>query len=70
MNGIKVADYYRYQLINISNPESRSYIPHRTGGPSPDIVGTGLFGNLDEGTGKCYGILSLRNRKIHWLLPC
>lgn len=21
MNGIKVADYYRYQLINISNPE-------------------------------------------------
>ena len=30
MNGIKVADYYRYQLINISNPESKSYIPHRT----------------------------------------
>ena len=24
MNGIKVADYYRYQLINISNPESKS----------------------------------------------
>ena len=48
MNGIKVADYYRHQLINISNPESRSFIPHRKGGPSQDITGTGLVGNLDE----------------------
>lgn len=41
MNGIKVADYYRYQLINISNPESRSYIPHRTGGPSQTLLELG-----------------------------
>ena len=43
MNGIKVADYYRYQLINISNPESRSYIPHRTGGPSQTLLELGSF---------------------------
>lgn len=41
MNGIKVADYYRYQLINISNPESKSYIPHRTGGPSQTLLELG-----------------------------
>lgn len=41
MNGIKVADYYRYQLINISNPESRSYIPHRTGAPSQTLLELG-----------------------------
>lgn len=41
MNGIKVADYYRHQLINISNPKSNSYIPHRTGGPSQTLLELG-----------------------------
>ena len=41
MNGIKVADYYRHQLINISNPESRSFIPHRKGGPSQTLLELG-----------------------------
>lgn len=41
MNGIKVADYYRHQLINISNPQSKSYIPHRKGGPSQTLLELG-----------------------------
>lgn len=41
LNGIKVADYYRHQLINISNPESNSYIPHRKGGPSQTLLELG-----------------------------
>ena len=36
LNGIKVADYYRHQLLNLINPNSPSYIKHRAhnGGPS------------------------------------
>ena len=30
-NGIKVADYYRHQLLNLINPESPSYIRLRNG---------------------------------------
>lgn len=41
MNGIKVADYYRHQLISLSNPESESYIPHRNGGPSQTLLELG-----------------------------
>lgn len=41
MNGIKVADYYRHQLISISNPQSASYIPHRKGGPSQTLLELG-----------------------------
>ena len=41
MNGIKVADYYRHQLVNLSNPKSKSYIPHRKGGPSQTLLELG-----------------------------
>lgn len=41
MNGIKVADYYRHQLVNLSNPESKSYIPHRKGGASQTLLELG-----------------------------
>lgn len=41
MNGIKVADYYRHQLISISNPQSASYIPHRKGGASQTLLELG-----------------------------
>lgn len=41
MNGIKVADYYRHQLANISNPHSKSFIPHRKGGPSQILLELG-----------------------------
>lgn len=38
LHGIKVADYYHHQLISISNPKSKHYIPHRTGGPSQTLL--------------------------------
>lgn len=41
MNGIKVADYYRHQLISISDPQSASYIPHRKGGASQTLLELG-----------------------------
>lgn len=41
LNGIKVADYYRHQLISISNPNSKSFIPHRKGGPSQTLLELG-----------------------------
>lgn len=41
MNKIKVADYYRHQLVNLSNPQSKSYIPHRKGGPSQTLLELG-----------------------------
>ena len=41
MNGVKVADYYRHQLINISNPKSKSFISHRQGGPSQTLLEPG-----------------------------
>lgn len=41
MNGIKVADYYRHQLISISAPSSKSYIPHRKGGASQTLLELG-----------------------------
>ncbi len=40
-NGIKVADYYRHQLISISNPDSKHYIAHRTGGASQTLLELG-----------------------------
>lgn len=43
LNGIKVADYYRHQLLNLINPESPSYIRHRTGGPSQILVEFGAL---------------------------
>lgn len=41
LNGIKVADYYRHQLVNISNPDSKSHIPHRKGGASQTLLELG-----------------------------
>ena len=41
MNGIRVADYYRHQLVGISNPKSPSFIPHRKGGPSQTLLELG-----------------------------
>ena len=41
IGGIRVADYYRHQLVSLTNPESRSYIAHRTGGPSQTLLELG-----------------------------
>lgn len=41
LNGIKVADYYRHQLVAISDSTSKHYIPHRTGGPSQTLLELG-----------------------------
>ena len=43
LGGIKVADYYHHQLLNLINPESPSYIKHRTGGPSQILVEFGAL---------------------------
>lgn len=43
LNGIKVADYYRHQLLNLINPDSPSFIPHRKGGPSQILVEFGAL---------------------------
>ncbi len=42
-NGIKVADYYRHQLRNLTREGSTSYIPHRTGGPSQTMLELGAL---------------------------
>lgn len=41
LNGIRVADYYRHQLVSLSDSLSKSYIPHRTGGPSQTLLELG-----------------------------
>ena len=43
LNGIKVAEYYRHQLLNLINPASPSYIRHRNGGPSQILVEFGAL---------------------------
>lgn len=45
LNGIRVADYYRHQLLCLTNPESPSYIKHRApnGGPSQILVEFGAL---------------------------
>lgn len=45
INGIKVADYYRRQIIKLTDPNSPTYIPHRasTQGPHQNLV---EFGGL------------------------
>ncbi|WEK33582.1 MAG: DUF2264 domain-containing protein [Candidatus Pseudobacter hemicellulosilyticus] len=45
VNGIRVADYYRYQLLRLLDPASPSYIPHRSknGGPSQILVEFGAL---------------------------
>lgn len=41
LHDIRVADYYRHQLISLSNPDSKSFIPDRTGGPSQTLLELG-----------------------------
>lgn len=43
LNDIKVADYYRRQLLNLIDPQSPSYIRHRDGGPSQILVEFGAL---------------------------
>ena len=43
LNGIRVADYYRHQLASLIDPESPSFIPLRTGGPSQILVEFGAL---------------------------
>lgn len=45
LNGIKVADYYRHQILNLINPESPGFIRHRpvNGGPSQNLVEFGAL---------------------------
>lgn len=45
LNGMKVGDYYRHQLLNLINPESPSFIKHRApnGGPSQNLVEFGAL---------------------------
>lgn len=38
LHGIKVADYYRHQLMAITNPKSKHFIAKRTGGPSQTLL--------------------------------
>lgn len=41
LHNIRVADYYRHQLISLSDPDSKSFIPDRTGGPSQTLLELG-----------------------------
>lgn len=43
INGVNVADYYRYQITQLVNPESSSFIPHRKGGTSQILVEFGAL---------------------------
>ncbi|MFC5683062.1 DUF2264 domain-containing protein [Flavobacterium sp. MAHUQ-51] len=45
INNIKVADYYRYQITQLTNPQSASYIVPRSknGGPSQNLVEFGAL---------------------------
>jgi hypothetical protein len=45
INGIKVADYYRYHLVKLTDPKSSTFIPHRpkTSGPKQVLVEFGAI---------------------------
>lgn len=45
IGGIKVADYYRHQLLSLINPQSPAFIPHRAknGGPNQNLVEFGAL---------------------------
>lgn len=45
LNGIKVADYYRHQLLNLLDPKSPSYVKplSKNGGPSQTLVEFGAL---------------------------
>ena len=42
-HGIKVAEYYRHQLLSLIDPDSPSFIRHRNGGPSQILVEFGAL---------------------------
>lgn len=41
LNGIKVGDYYRHQLVALTDSTNKNYIPLRTGGPSQTLLELG-----------------------------
>ncbi len=41
LNSIKVADYYRHQLVALTDSTNKNYIPLRTGGPSQTLLELG-----------------------------
>ena len=43
LNGIKVGDYYRQQLRNMSDPSKSGYIQHLKGGPSQTLLEFGAL---------------------------
>lgn len=45
LNGVKVADYYRHQILSLINPKSPAFIKHRPvdGGPSQNLVEFGAL---------------------------
>lgn len=43
LNGIKVGDYYRQQLRNMSDPSKSGYVQHLKGGPSQTLVEFGAL---------------------------
>ncbi len=44
LNNIRVADYYRHQIVSLINPESPAFIKHRgSGGPSQILVEFGAL---------------------------
>ena len=43
LNGVKVGDYYRQQLRNMSDPSKSGYIQHLKGGPSQTLVEFGAL---------------------------
>ncbi len=43
LNGIKVADYYRRQLLNLIRPDSPTFVPHLKGGPNQILVEFGAL---------------------------
>lgn len=42
-NGVPVAEYYRYQLTQMLNPESKCFIPKRNGGASQILIEMGAI---------------------------
>lgn len=38
IGGIKVAEYYRHQLVSLSNPASKHYVPHLRGGAGQTLL--------------------------------
>lgn len=54
MNGVKVADYYRHQLIKYLQPEKQELYFTSPGRTESNASGTGLFGNFYESCTGCF----------------